>query len=247
MADIESYIKQPIPKVPVEGFAPEPGERAEPIAMGRQTIWGGLGKPPGREVMMAAAKNARAEMNQRIRESRAAGGHTGRPAGGAGEGGNGANRSHGGGRGQGGGRGGSGGGANRGMGGGGAGRPSGPRGAGANQGRGMGHAMPRQDSYAYPNEADGADDSQDRMPREGAHLGTQAGRHFREPVRGQGAAQGQPDPLRTSIDSMAGAGRRGGGGGRGRGGSGGGYGGGGGGGAGRPSGPRGPGPRSYGR
>ena len=46
MQEIERFTKQQIPTQVVEGFAPEPGERAEPIAMGRQTIWGGLGKPP---------------------------------------------------------------------------------------------------------------------------------------------------------------------------------------------------------
>ncbi len=71
MADIERFTKQKIEVQPVEGFGPEPGERAEPIAMGRQTIWGGAGKPPSREVMAAAAKAARAEMMQRIRDNKA--------------------------------------------------------------------------------------------------------------------------------------------------------------------------------
>jgi len=39
----------------VEGFSPSPAKEAEPIAMGRQTIWGGAGKPPSRDVMQAAA------------------------------------------------------------------------------------------------------------------------------------------------------------------------------------------------
>jgi ATP-dependent RNA helicase RhlE len=51
-------------------FMPEPGEKAEPIAMGRQTIWGGAGKPPSREVMAAAAKAARTEMMERIRDKK---------------------------------------------------------------------------------------------------------------------------------------------------------------------------------
>ncbi len=71
MAEIERFTKQQIPVVPVEGFGPEPDERAEPIAMGRQTLWGGLGKPPSREVMAAAAKAARNEMMQRIRDNKA--------------------------------------------------------------------------------------------------------------------------------------------------------------------------------
>ncbi len=71
MADIERFTKQKIEVRVVEGFAPEPGERAEPIAMGRQTIWGGAGKPPSREVMAAAAKAARTEMLQRMRDNKA--------------------------------------------------------------------------------------------------------------------------------------------------------------------------------
>ncbi|MCF8168760.1 MAG: DEAD/DEAH box helicase, partial [Rhodoferax sp.] len=51
MQDIARFTKQDIPVQVVEGFAPEPGEKAEPIAMGRQTIWGGAGKPPSRDVM----------------------------------------------------------------------------------------------------------------------------------------------------------------------------------------------------
>jgi len=71
MRDIESFTRQSIPVQVVEGFGPEPGEQAEPIAMGRQTLWGGLGKPPSREVMAAAAKAARSEMMERIREKKA--------------------------------------------------------------------------------------------------------------------------------------------------------------------------------
>jgi ATP-dependent RNA helicase RhlE len=71
MADIERFTKQTIPVQVVEGFGPEPGEKAEPIAMGRQTIWGGAGKPPSRDVMQAAAKAARTEMLQRVRDNKA--------------------------------------------------------------------------------------------------------------------------------------------------------------------------------
>ncbi len=70
MQAIERFTKQDIPVQIVEGFMPEPGEKAEPIAMGRQTIWGGAGRPPSRDVMQAAAKAARAEMMQRVRENR---------------------------------------------------------------------------------------------------------------------------------------------------------------------------------
>ena len=71
MADIERFTKQTIEKTVIPGFEPEPGEKAEPIAMGRQTLWGGLGKPPSREVMAAAAKAARSEMMDRIRTNKA--------------------------------------------------------------------------------------------------------------------------------------------------------------------------------
>ena len=70
MQDIERFTKQNIEVVMVPGFEADPGERAEPLAMGRQTIWGGLGKPPSREVMQAAAKAARSEMMTRIRENK---------------------------------------------------------------------------------------------------------------------------------------------------------------------------------
>ncbi len=95
MQDIERFTKQNIDKVVVPGFEAEPGEKAEPLAMGRQTIWGGLGKPPSREVMQAAAKAARSEMMQRIRDTKGS-----QPARGAG-GGNGGNGGGGGGRGRG--------------------------------------------------------------------------------------------------------------------------------------------------
>ncbi|MDD5325921.1 MAG: DEAD/DEAH box helicase, partial [Polaromonas sp.] len=41
MQDIERYTRQNIEKIVIPGFEAEPGERAEPLAMGRQTIWGG--------------------------------------------------------------------------------------------------------------------------------------------------------------------------------------------------------------
>jgi ATP-dependent RNA helicase RhlE len=70
MQAIERFTKQDIPVQIFDAFMPEPGEKAEPIAMGRQTIWGGAGKPPSRDVMMAAAKAARTEMLTRVRESK---------------------------------------------------------------------------------------------------------------------------------------------------------------------------------
>ena len=70
MQDIERFTKQNIECVVVPGFEADSGERAEPLAMGRQTIWGGLGKPPSRDVMQAAAKAARSEMMTRIRDTK---------------------------------------------------------------------------------------------------------------------------------------------------------------------------------
>ena len=78
MKEIELFTNQQVPVVPVEGFGPEPDEKAEPIAMGRQTLWGGLGEPPGRDVMAAASRAARQEMMDRIRASKAAHGGGGR-------------------------------------------------------------------------------------------------------------------------------------------------------------------------
>src|SRR5688572_21068703 len=87
MQEIERFTKQDIAVQVVEGFGPEPGEQAEPIAMGRQVLWGGKGRPPSREVLNAAAKAARGEMMQRMRENK---GKNGQPAGnGRGKGGNG--------------------------------------------------------------------------------------------------------------------------------------------------------------
>ncbi|MFT3779954.1 MAG: DEAD/DEAH box helicase [Ottowia sp.] len=71
MHEIERFTRQQIPVQILDGYGPAEGERAEPIAMGRQTLWGGLGKPPSREVMQAAARSARQEMMQRIRENKA--------------------------------------------------------------------------------------------------------------------------------------------------------------------------------
>lgn len=72
MHNIERFIRQQITVQPIAGFEPDSDEKAEPIAMGRQTLWGGAGKPPSREVMQAAARAARQEMMQRVRENRKA-------------------------------------------------------------------------------------------------------------------------------------------------------------------------------
>ncbi|GAA6119516.1 DEAD/DEAH box helicase [Acidovorax sp. FG27] len=245
MMEIERFTKQEIPVQVLDGFGPEAGEKAEPIAMGRQTIWGGAGKPPSREVMQAAAKAARSEMMDRIRTNKASqggGGERGaKPAGGGGQ------RSGGGGS-----RGASAGAAGGGQGAGpnGGGRSGGPRAGGGGGPRGQGGPSNQPGRGGQRSGGGGGggggggarfDDSQPR--RENAHLVTQAGVNLGAVRHGGGGAGGQPDPMRTSVDSMAG-GRRGGGGFRG--GNGGGYGGGGAGRGGR-GGPRSGGGGGYGR
>ena len=249
MKDIEAFTKQNINVEIVDGFGPDAGEKAEPLAMGRQTIWGGLGKPPGRDVMAAAAKAARTDMLNRVRENRAGNGAApGRGPAGGGRGGNNA------------GNGGNNGGGHRG------GRPSQPGqgyagGDNANGGRppaqrsaqggrgrpfgggggGFGAGNPLNTGNG------GGDDFQPRNIRHDAGrnvTGFSANNQDNHNQRG-GNAGGQPDPLRTSVDSMAGSGRRGGGGGFGGGGARGGNRTGGGGFA--PRGPGGNPPRSFGR
>ena len=230
MMDIERFTKQEIPVEIFQEFMPEPGEKAEPIAMGRQTIWGGAGKPPSRDVMAAAAKAARQEMMTRIREKKADGSTgSGRGNGGgnqpprqrsaeAGEGqppaeGQGEGRRR-----------------NRNRRGGGGGNSQ-PRQANANS-NGNGNNQPRQnDRNDRPPRAPREDrfdgeDRPERQPGPNAHLGQL---RIREPRARAAAPGGQPDPLRTSIDSMRSGNRnnknRGGGGGGGggqRGGNGGG-------------------------
>jgi ATP-dependent RNA helicase RhlE len=255
MKDIEHFTKQQVPVVNVEGFGPEPDEKAEPIAMGRQTLWGGLGKPPGRDVMAAAAKAARGEMMQRIRDTKAAGG--GRNGGGGGRGGQGGAEGR----------------NSEGR----APRPNGhvsrdrvgdrpardgeraqfgdrpprsndrpARDGNRQPGNGQGPRAPRQfdnrgprnDAPRPPRDFDAPRaprrDDDDFQPRADAHLGTQSGVNaFGHKTQSSG--QRQPDPTRTSVDLMTerkrggggGYGRRPGGGGGGRSGGGGGRSGGG--------------------
>jgi len=202
MQDIERFTKQKIEVKVIEGFGPEPGEKGEPIAMGRQTIWGGAGKPPSRDVMQAAAKAARTEMLQRVRDSK------------AGQGGRGGN-------------GGGNGGGNRGG-----------QGARGNGGGGGGRGADRSGEFQPPRpQGNRPPQGQGRGPRQGGgNAEHQPPAGFTHEGRAPRPSTAQPDPMRTSVDMMAGRGaRRGGGGGYGggnRGGSnsgGGGYGGNGGG------------------
>ncbi|MEF9948239.1 MAG: DEAD/DEAH box helicase [Comamonas sp.] len=258
MMDIERFTKQEIPVALVEGFGPEEGEVAEPIAMGRQTLWGGAGKPPSRDVMQAAAKAARQEMMDRIRTNKAPNGGRGgarRPAADGqgeaegeaqqrparqnkprsnsrfgsprpqGQGQQGAERSNG--------RN-----SDRGFD-----RHSerssergAERGSDRNQQQGQpqfgqGERAPRpynNDQQRAPKRNDSRQFGDrerggrydDQPPRADAHLGTQQGHARNNSARGSNG--GQPDPMRTSVDSMADRGRRGGFGGGNRGGFGGG-------------------------
>jgi len=210
MQEIERFTKQAIPVQEVAGFGPEPGEQAEPIAMGRQVLWGGKGRPPSREVLNAAAKAARSEMMQRIRENKdkqgQGGGRAARNGNGASAGGQSARGA----------TGGSAGGqpARNGNGNGGKGqtRPQQPHGAPAraakpaNGGR-NGNRQNGNNQHAVRDEAR-EDDRDDRMPRNVDPLRTNLpGRRDMTGVK-RVSAGGQPDPTRTSIDSMAAGERR---------------------------------------
>ena len=214
MQEIEKFTRQSIEVEKVEGFGPGPDERAEPIAMGRQTLWGGLGKPPSRDVMAAAARAARQDMMERIREKKPAGGQGGGRGGGARapagpraepRGDRPPRAAHPGGGGQ-------------GFNGGGAGRNQprrdrperGPRPAAA---QGMPHDHDAQPPKHFED---------DFQPRANAHLGTQSGVNAFGHKSGGGAGR-QPDPTMTSVDLLS-RGNRGGGGGNRRGGGGGGGG-----------------------
>ena len=202
MRDIERFTRQTIEVKVVEGFGPEQGEQAEPIAMGRQTIWGGIGKPPSREVMAAAAKAARGEMMQRIRDNKDANGKSGNGGRAGGDRSARAPQPQGQRSANGSGSGSGNGGRNAGNGNGNGGRNGNGGGNGARQG-----ARPAQ---PRPAQAHAPQQDSEMQPRDGAH-------NSQSPFVQRDATprntDGQPDPLRTSVDSMGGRGRRGGGGG----------------------------------
>jgi ATP-dependent RNA helicase RhlE len=166
LLDIEKFTKQRIPREDMPQFAPAPGEKAMPMAMGRQVLWGGAGKAPSREEMAAAGKAARREMMQRINTRK-----EGERAAGGGRGGNG--------------------------GGGGGGRG------------GNGHSA-----------GGGARTGSTSAPARSQHAAPRAQPHGQAPR--QAGFGGQPDPMRTGVDSFAGRGRNTNGGAGGRGHSGGG-------------------------
>ena len=240
MHEIERFTKQQIPVRMLDGFGPEEGERAEPIAMGRQTLWGGLGRPPSREVMAAAAKAARQEMMQRIRENKAGQGPRGGGAGGRGpqparkpqpqRPPDGMARADGAveldadglpmqqlgertGRNR----------RRRGRGGNAGGAPQqNPRANGQGQGQGQNRPAPQATrDFGFDDEDDR---DIDHLPRHIDPLQTNLHGRRSAPRGPSHGAVGQPDPMRTSIDLM-GKGKGGGGGGRSRSGGGGGGGG----------------------
>ena len=239
MHEIERFTKQQIPVEILEGFGPIEGEQAEPIAMGRQTLWGGLGRPPGRDVMQAAARAARQDMMQRIRDNKASQGPRGqggrgqapnarrqpvRAEGGAPQGepgseerfqdnaGQAPRRSEGGE------------GANRRRRG--RGNGGGNNAAGAGGGNGMGHNRGPRDGNGANRHAprpapqatrefgfDDEDREPDHLPRNIDPLQTNLHGRRNAPRGPSHGAVGQPDPMRTSIDVM-GKGKGGGGGGK---------------------------------
>ncbi len=187
MMEIERFTKQQIPVEMFPDFMPEPGEKAEPIAMGRQTLWGGAGKPPSRDVMAAAAKAARQEMVQRIREKK-------------GNEGQGRGESQGQPRGQ--------GQKSRGP------RPNGngqpPQARANGQGNGPGNGPGGNQQRQRPPRGDrpprfDGDEGQERQPGPNAHLGSL---RIRDPKPRHASPDGQPDPLRTGIDAMRTGNRR---------------------------------------
>ena len=237
MMEIERFTKQEIPVQVLEGFGPEPGEKAEPIAMGRQTLWGGAGRPPSRDVMQAAAKAARADMMLRIRESKGAAGEGGRGGRSGGQGGGSARPEGAAGRTRNG--------------------PPPSRRGGPSQGP-RGDRQDRPDRSLEGTPSDRFNERNDRhndrrndrgprgdeLPRHIDPLMTNQFARQGAPRRNSGGGGGQPDPTRTSIDSLAGGGR---GGPRRHGGGGGGFGGGRGGRSGGGGGYGGGGGRSFGR
>ncbi|MGA1519092.1 MAG: DEAD/DEAH box helicase [Burkholderiaceae bacterium] len=68
MQEVERFVQLRLEVKILPEFGPAPDETAQPIAMGRQVLWGGRGRAPGRDVMTAAARQARQEMMQRLRE-----------------------------------------------------------------------------------------------------------------------------------------------------------------------------------
>ena len=202
MEEIEKFTRQTIAVEKVEGFGPAPDERAEPIAMGRQTLWGGVGKPPSRDVMASAARAARQEMMERIREKKVSAPRNDNRNDNRNDGPRAEPRGD---------------------------RPARPPQAAKPQGAHPGSRPPpprrdrndRGPRAPAPVHAQGHDDhdgqpprhfEEDFQPRANAHLGTQSGVNAFGHKSGGGAGR-QPDPTMTSVDLLSRNNRGGGGGG----------------------------------
>lgn len=64
MQQIETLIKRPVEQIVIDGFQPDPLETAQPIVMGRQVLWGGIGRAPSRQSTASFVKAARQQINQ---------------------------------------------------------------------------------------------------------------------------------------------------------------------------------------
>jgi len=178
MRDIERFTGQAVPVLAIDGYGPEENEVAEPIAMGRQTLWGGLGPAPSKDVMAAAAKAARSEMMQRMRDNKAAQGPRSAPRP------NGQVRTPG------------------------AKPPRPNGGQGRNRyrdDRGPRDPMVARDPHLaaanHHSHSEGGVEPDDFQPRANAHLGTQSGVNAFGHKK-QSSGMRQPDPTRTSVDLM---------------------------------------------
>lgn len=73
MQQIERLIQREIDTVEIEGFTPAATEKAMPIVMGRQVIWGGIGRPPSRKDTAGHVRNERQKLTSArnsVRKSR---------------------------------------------------------------------------------------------------------------------------------------------------------------------------------
>ena len=64
MQQIEKLIQRPVEEIIIDDFAPPKTEIAQPIVMGRQVLWGGIGKAPSRKASAATVKAARQQLSQ---------------------------------------------------------------------------------------------------------------------------------------------------------------------------------------
>ena len=80
LRDIEKLIKRSIPSEVVRGYEPDPGERAEPIQVGRRTLNGGPrrgGSAPRRDHLRLRVRSRRLQGSDRLGRGRHAGSGSG--------------------------------------------------------------------------------------------------------------------------------------------------------------------------